>query len=76
MKRMTESEYAAQPADYRSVWTTERWDLPNWERDRRLHLGKRTLLVEDVISGPVLLIEGMGLQIVSDNVSNSILEAF
>jgi len=32
--------------DYRTVWTTERTDLPNWERDRHNYVGKRTLLRE------------------------------
>ena len=31
MKRMTLSEYLAVPENYRGVWTTERWDIPDWE---------------------------------------------
>ena len=30
MKRMTLSEYLAVPENYRGVWTTERWDIPDW----------------------------------------------
>ena len=33
MLRMTLSEYLRKPKDYRGVWTTERWDLPNWEEE-------------------------------------------
>lgn len=28
MKRMTQNEYLAVPENYRGVWTTERWDIP------------------------------------------------
>lgn len=35
MKRMTLSEYLAVPENYRGVWTTERWDIPDWENLRK-----------------------------------------
>ena len=47
MKRMTLSEYLAVPENYRGVWTTERWDIPDWENLRKKHMGKRTLMVYD-----------------------------
>jgi len=47
MKRMTLSEYLAVPENYRGVWTTERWDIPDWENLRKSHMGKRTLMVYD-----------------------------
>jgi hypothetical protein len=56
---MTEQEYNAIHADYRSVWTTDRTDLPDWEQDREKYMGKRTLLTP---SG--LEIEGLGLVII------------
>ena len=58
MKRMTLSEYLAVPEDYRGVWTTERWDIPDWETRRKSHMGKRTLMVYD---------RGTCLEIVDDS---------
>jgi len=65
MKRMTLSEYLAVPENYRGVWTTERWDIPDWENLRKKHMGKRTLMVYD--RGTCLLIEGLSLEIVDDS---------
>lgn len=65
MKRMTLSEYLAVPEDYRGVWTTERWDIPDWETRRKSHMGKRTLMVYD--RGTCLLVEGLSLEIVDDS---------
>ena len=65
MKRMTLSEYLAVPEDYRGVWTTERWDIPDWENLRKSHMGKRTLMVYD--KGTCLLVEGLSLEIVDDS---------
>lgn len=67
MKRITESEYLSYPKDYRGVWTTERWDQPNWEQDRERHMGKRTLLVHTAGGGTALLIEGISFAVVEDN---------
>ena len=53
---MTLSEYLAVPENYRGVWTTERWDIPDWENLRKNHMGKRTLMVYD--RGTCLLVEG------------------
>lgn len=57
---LTEREYAAKPADYRSTWATERTDIPNWSEIRHQYMGQRTLL-----TGRGLLIEGRGLHIVN-----------
>ena len=65
MKRMTQSEYLAVPENYRGVWTTERWDIPDWENLRKKYMGKRTLMVYD--KGTCLLVEGLSLEIVDDN---------
>ena len=65
MKRMTQSEYLAVPENYRGVWTTERWDIPDWENLRKKYMGKRTLMVYD--KGTCLLVEGLSLEIVDDS---------
>ena len=62
---MTLSEYLAVPENYRGVWTTERWDIPDWENLRKKHMGKRTLMVYD--KGTCLLVEGLSLEIVDDS---------
>ena len=62
---MTQSEYLAVPENYRGVWTTERWDIPDWENLRKKYMGKRTLMVYD--KGTCLLVEGLSLEIVDDN---------
>lgn len=62
---MTLSEYIAVPENYRGVWTTERWDIPDWENLRKSHMGKRTLMVYD--KGTCLLVEGLSLEIVDDS---------
>lgn len=56
---MTQSEYLAVPENYRGVWTTERWDIPDWENLRKKYMGKRTLMVYD--KGTCLLVEGLSL---------------
>lgn len=61
---ITESEYNSKHKDYKGVWTTERWDLPNWAEDREKFMGKRTMLHND--NGTCLLIEGLSLRIVRD----------
>ena len=59
------SEYLTVPENYRGVWTTERWDIPDWENLRKNHMGKRTLMVYD--KGTCLLVEGLSLEIVDDS---------
>ena len=71
MKRMTLSEYLAVPEDYRGVWTTERWDIPDWENLRKSHMGKRTLMVND--KGTCLLVEGLSLESVK-NIRSTVLK--
>lgn len=45
----TQAEWDAIPADYKDVWTTERVDFPNWQQERHLYMGKRTLLRESAL---------------------------
>ena len=65
MRKITLSEYNSIPKDYRGIWTTERWDLPDWEKMRTTHMGKRTMMVYD--KGTCLLVEGIGFEIVDDS---------
>ena len=65
MRKITLSEYNSIPKDYRGIWTVERWDLPDWEKMRTKHMGKRTMMVYD--KGTCLLVEGMGFEIVDDS---------
>ena len=67
---ITLSEYNKLHTDFRSVWTTERFDLPNWEQDRVNYIGKRTLLTND--EGTVLLVEGLGFHIIDDTIEHKI----
>ena len=43
MRKITLSEYNSIPEAWRGIWTTERWDLPDWAGMRERHMGKRTL---------------------------------
>ena len=63
MIRMTLSEYLRKPKDYRGEWTTERWDLPNWEEERKKYMGKRTLMT-NVDGATCLVVEGLSLEII------------
>ena len=65
MIRMTLSEYLRKPKDYRGEWTTERWDLPNWEEERKKYMGKRTLMT-NVDGATCLVVEGLSLEIIDD----------
>ena len=65
MRKITLSEYNSIPKDYRGIWTVERWDLPDWEKMRTKHMGKRTMMVYD--KGTCLLVEGLGFEIVDDS---------
>lgn len=71
MKKITLAEYNAKPRSSIGVWDTERDDLPNWEADRHKYMGKRTMLDYDPQHGTVLLIEGLGFQIVADKKSRN-----
>ena len=42
------SEYNAIPENYRGIWIVERWDLPDWAEIREKHIGKRTMMVNDL----------------------------
>ena len=48
MKKITLSEYNSISEAYRGVWTTERWDIPDWAEMRKKHIGKRTMMVYDL----------------------------
>jgi len=63
---MTLSEYLRKPKDYRGEWTTERWDLPNWEEERKKYMGKRTLMT-NVDGATCLVVEGLSLEIIDDS---------
>lgn len=65
MRIITLSEYISIPKDYRGIWTVERWDLPDWEKMRTKHMGKRTMIAYD--KGTCLLVEGLGFEIVDDS---------
>lgn len=65
MRKITLSEYNSIPETWRGIWTTERWDLPDWAGMRERHMGKRTLMVND--NGTCLLVEGLGFEIVDDS---------
>lgn len=71
MIKITLSEYNALPEDYRGIWTTERDDLPKWAEIRDKYMGKRTMLHNDS-GATVLLVEGMGFEIVNDTLIGQI----
>lgn len=58
---LTESEYNEIHPDFRSTWTSERYDIDNWEQVRHQYMGKRTLMRDHT-----LYIEGFGLTITPD----------
>lgn len=63
MKVITEAQYLAVHPDYRGIWSTERTELPNWEQERHLYMGKRTLVASDGRGGTALHVEGISLEI-------------
>lgn len=71
MKKITLSEYNSISEAYRGVWTTERWDIPDWAEMRKKHIGKRTMMVYD--NGTCLLVEGLGFEIVDDKIYNFVI---
>lgn len=66
MIKITLSEYNALPKDYRGIWDTERYYLPNWAEIRDKHMGKRTMLHYDN-GATVLLVEGLDFKIIADD---------
>jgi hypothetical protein len=62
---MTLSEYLRKPKDYRGEWDTERWDIPNWEEERKKYMGKRTLMT-NIDGATCLVVEGLSLEIIDD----------
>lgn len=65
MKKITLEEYNALPDDYRGIWNTERWDIPDWAEKREKHIGKRTMMTYDDKVGTCLLIEGLSFEIIN-----------
>lgn len=64
MKKITLEEYLAIHEDYRGIWDTERWDIPDWAEMREQYMGKRTMLAYD--NGTRLLIEGLSFEIIDN----------
>lgn len=62
MLTLSKAKYEAIHPDFRGVWKTERWDIPNWAEKREKYLGKRTMVHNDG-HGTCLLIEGIGFEI-------------
>jgi len=56
LEKITKAEWDAIHPDYKSVWTTERTDWPNWAEVREQYMGKRTLM-----RGGSLGVEGISL---------------
>lgn len=71
MIRITQSEWDKIPACYKDTWTTERTDLPNWERDRQLYMGKRTWLHRGALQ-----IEGLSFQITPDFAADEFMKLY
>ena len=63
MIRMTLSEYLRKPKDYRGEWTTERWDIPNWEEEREKYMGKRTLMT-NIDGATCLVVDGLSFEFI------------
>lgn len=64
--QITLEEYNKIHPDFRGVWDTERWDLPDWAEQRERYMGKRTLLY-NLNDCTCLLIEGMSFEIIENN---------
>lgn len=75
MVYVSQSQYDKTSDDFKGIWTAERWDLPDWESKREKHIGKRTIMPPfDLFDTTCLLVEGNGMEIVSDEVFNEIRE--
>lgn len=59
LEKITQAEWDAIHPDYKSVWTTDRTDWPNWAEVREQYMGKRTLM-----RGGSLGVEGISFEIV------------
>ena len=68
MVYVSQSQYDKTPKDFKGVWDVERWDLPNWESKREKYMGERTIMPPFALFDTTcLLIEGQGMEIVSDD---------
>ena len=75
MVYVSQSRYDNTSKDFKGVWDIERWDLPNWAEQREKYMGKRTIMPPfDLFGTTCLLIEGQGMEIVSDEAFNEIKE--
>ena len=75
MVYVSQSQYDNTPKDFKGVWDVERWDLPDWESKRERYMGKRTIMPPfSLFDTTCLLIEGNGMEIVSDDVFDEIRE--
>lgn len=73
MVYVSESEYDGYPDSYKGVWDVERWDIADWESKREKYIGKRTIMPPFALFGHTcLMIEGIGMEIVSDEKFNKI----
>jgi hypothetical protein len=62
------SQSAYDKSQYNGIWDVERWDWPNWEEERVKYMGKRTIMPPFALFGTTcLLVEGQGMEIVSDD---------
>ena len=63
------SQSAYDKSQYNGIWDVERWDLPDWESNRAKYMGKRTIMPPFALfDSTCLLVEGLGMEIVSDEV--------
>ncbi len=61
MLKLSKSKYEAIHPDFRGVWTTERTDIPNWDKLRHQFIGKRTLVHDNALQ-----IEGLSFEILPE----------
>lgn len=64
---IAQSEYDNTHKGFKGVWTTERYDFPNWDTEREKYIGKRTWMPPfSLLNTSCLLVEGQNFEIVSD----------
>lgn len=63
MRQLTLRDYLNIHGEYRGIWTTERWDLPDWASIRDKYMGRLTMT--NLEGGrTTLLIEGLHFDII------------
>ena len=55
---VTLKEYNSLHKDYKGIWTTEDYNNPNWEKEREMYMGKRSMLFNNGLR-TCLLVEGL-----------------